>query len=326
MRLEGFNQAALGKTAPRDVTRPILPEVSSPSVQFSAMFDFQSYYDSTLLEKAILEQPRNSPIVDSTVQIAQVTGYSLGLAPWSQTPIAVEFLVNGQSGSSVLVCRPGQVIKPMGGKSFSGIRWGLPFGWLGGGMATVFIFTTEKSTVHWGAASEVIFHRVRVPILQVADLTSGGSNNNARKNWPMRFPWTQALSGSSSISQKADPVLAITQPTRVALALRGFSTLPGSAGMRIIYQATNDFGLDSAGDIVLTNPVYQDVTWPAFSSVGTSGNLATQNPVIELVNNSLANPLTRLAADDGGIALVDLDSVGAPLTSGFVDFCRYGIL
>lgn len=96
--------------------------------------------------------------------------------------------------------------------------------------------------------------------------------------------------------------------------------------MRIIYQATNDFGLDSAGDIVLTNPVYQDVTWPAFSSVGTSGNLATQNPVIELVNNSLANPLTRLAADDGGIALVDLDSVGAPLTSGFVDFCRYGIL
>lgn len=75
------------------------------------------------------------------------------------------------------------------------------------------------------------------------------------------------------------------------------------------------------GSVVLTNPVFVDVTFPAFASVGAGGDLATQNPVVLLDHN---NPATRLAANDGGVVAVDTS--GGALAGCYVDAVRYGHL
>lgn len=318
MSFQEYSDAALG--IEQENTRPVMPDVFSPAIQIPRLFTFQSYHDSTLLENAILQQAKNVPIVQSTLKIDQTPGYALGLAPSSQTPIAVEFLTGAKSGSATMLLKPGQVLRPQGGTTFTGFRWGLPFGWLGGGLATVLVFTTKEAHVSWAENSEVIFHRVRIPVLQPADLTALGANNNARKNWPLRFPWTQALFGASQLSQTGSPVTAIANPTRTLMVLRGASSLGAGSTMRMIYQATNDVGLNSAGAVVNTNPIFEDVTWPVFTSLGTSGNLATQNPFLMRTGG-----VARLAADDGGLALLDISGFEA-LTGLFVDFVRYGVL
>ncbi len=316
--LSEYYGAALGVS--EENATSTLPDVISPAILIPRLFTFQSYHDSTLLEKAILSQPKNVTIVPSTVKVDQTPGYAIGLAPYSQTPVAIEFLTGTKSGSATLVLKPGQIIRPQGGSTFLGFRWGLPFGWLGGGLATIVVFTTKDSHVRWTEGTEVIFHRVRIPVLQPADLTAAGANNNARKNWPFRFPWTQALFGTNSINQNGSPILSISNPTRTLMVLRGASTLGAGATMRMIFQATNDVGLNAAGAVVNTNPIFEDVTWPVWTSLGTSGNLATQNPFLMRTGG-----VPRLAADDGGLALLDVSGTAA-LTGLFVDFVRYGML
>ena len=92
--------------------------------------------------------------------------------------------------------------------------------------------------------------------------------------------------------------------------------------MRAIIQGSIDFGLTSAGLVNTANPVHEDIAWPGWSSLGTSGNLATQNPTIIKDNTSI---LSRLVADDGGLVFLDISGAAA-LSGLFVDVCRYGVI
>lgn len=291
-------------------------DVRSPAVQFSKNYLFQSYYDSALLENALLSQPQGEGIVQIGSEEVQLKCWAAAVHPDSQTPLAVQFRSSESGGGScVFLVRPGEVIHPAGGGPFEGLRFGMPFGWLGGGTATLIIFLTPQSDVTWTAQHEVIFHRVRVPILQPAEVLLA---TNARKNWPMRFPWSQAFRGTNLVDQSGQAVIGIMEPTRVGLVLRGSTGLANPADMRIVYQATNDFGVDSAGAPVLTDPVFDTITWGSFAALGAAGNLATPDP-IQLLTGDIA----RLAADDGGVAMIDASGSGA-LAGCFVDVCRYG--
>lgn len=326
MNVRDFAAATQGKVAV--MKNVILPEVDAPLTALSKVFTHQSYFDSTLLQRALLTQNPGEPIVASTREENQIPGYAVALSPSSQTPVAVQFMGgSGQiSPSAIQIIRPGDVVWPMGqkGKAFSGIRWGLPFGWLGGGAATLLIFPTADASVVWGGAPEVIFHRSRFSIRQPSDLTAAGSYNNAPKNWPMRFPWPQAQRGASSLPQQGQPQISIAEPTKVVMRLRTGTAAGGSfsaAKMRIVIQGSNDLDLDSTGALVNTFPAFVDITWPTFTNLGTSGNLARTEPTLEFA----AGPLVRLAADDGGALLVDA-SGSAALNGLYVDVVRYGKL
>lgn len=316
--LKNFEDAALGQAVEAG-RRQFVPNTRAPAQMLSYQFAYQSYFDQTLLQKAIASQPRNNPIVSP--QESGLNGFGVGLHPSSETPIAIQFASNGGGGgSTVYVLKPGQVIYP-GKDSFSGFTWGLPFGWLGGGVATLMVFQAKEAIVEWSDDNEVCFHRATFAIKQPADLTAAGSFNNAVKNWPMRFPWENAVQGSSSIDQKGSPLVMIARPTKVIMALRGATSLAAAASMRIIFQATNDLSIDSTGAPSTTpSPVFEDVVWPLFSSYGTSGNLASQNPIIVREQG-----VARLSADEGGICLVDVGGAAA-LNGLFVDIARYGKL
>ncbi len=295
----------------------ILPDTDSPGVALTQLFAYQSYFDSTLLEKAILTQSQNEPIVGSTKVTANVGGYMFGLHPSSQTPVAIRPIVGGSTASpQAIILKPGQTYRPHGrieGRPghFSGFDWGLPFGWLGGGVATLYVFPASDARVEWNGDPEVLFHRQRMKIVAPAALPA-----NASKNWPVRFPWTQALRGASSVPQSGAAIISVGTPTRVEMSLRLASMVTAST-MRMLIQESNDFGLDSAGAIIPAEALFDDYVWGTYAAAGGAGNLSTHYPV-----QQYDGPLVRLAADDGGVCLVDISA--STLTNAYVDICRYG--
>lgn len=297
----------------------ILPDTSSPGVSITSLFGFQSYFDSSLLENAILEQAANQPIVDNSVSPqlqANIPGYTFGLHPSSQTPVAVQPLVGGQAASpQAIILRPGQIYRPHGrpwGRSgnFSGFKWGLPFGWLGGGMATLYVFPSPDADAAWPGDAEVIFHRQRMQIAAAAAAA------DAPFNWPMRFPWPHAFRGATPIDQTGAATIAISEPTKTLMSLREAS-LATAADMLIFIQASNDFDLDQNMAPVLTPVRFLEYTWGTYGASPAGGNLATAYPVV-----TAPTELTRLAADDGGVQFMD-DGSGR-IDGSFVDVVRYG--
>ncbi len=320
LSLASFSAQARGsKSAP--VEHTILPDTSSPGVALTELFAYQSYFDDTLLEKALLIQSQNEPIVGSTLKKANVGGYAFGLHPSSQTPVAIQPIVGGQGASpQAIILKPGQIYRPHGRPGnraghFSGFHWGLPFGWLGGGVATLYVFPSPDADVAWPGDAEVLFHRQRMRIVAPAGLAALA---NAKKNWPLRFPWTQALRGSTSISQKGAAIVSISQPTRVLMSLR-LAAMAATGDMRMIIQSDNDMDLDSAGAVITGLARFDTYTWGTYAANGGAGNLATNYPVIEY-----NGPLARMAADDGGVCLVDMSA--GTLTDAYVDVARYGRL
>src|SRR5207237_6814123 len=99
-----------------------------------------------------------------------------------------------------------------------------PSVWFGCVNVTVGRCPTPDADVSWGCDPEIIFHLARYAIKQPADLTALGDFNNAPKNWPLRFPWTQALSGDNATPQKGKPMLVVS-PTKAIIALRGKTSL-----------------------------------------------------------------------------------------------------
>ena len=275
--LHAFTEAARGNVRSPSQTTSATPEMSSPAQQTSRLFAYQSYFDGSLLENAILVQNKNSPIVESTVKEEQIAGYSLGLHPSSQTPVAVQFLAGGQpSTSQAITMKPGQIIRPHGvGRNgapghFSGFRWGLPFGWLGGGMAHLIVNPSPDADVLWPGNQEVVFHRTRLHIFQRNALPAA-----APKNWPTRFPWTQAAQGSVPLDQSGSANIAVT-PTKTLIRL--FNTNPivlaAAANMRFLVQGSNEFSLNSAGALILTPTLSVPYTWGIFAaSAGASYRL-----------------------------------------------------
>lgn len=306
-----------------------LPDTHQPGTSVTMLFPYQSYFDDTLLQQALLQQSQNEPIVNSAspalgapTQMVKTNtgGYSFGLHPSSQTPVAVLPLVGGQPASpQPVILKPGQIFRPHGrpglkAGNFSGLNWGLPFGWLGGGIATLFIFSSPDADVDWpGDDVELIFHRQRMKIADPVALPA-----NAPLNWPVRFPWTQAVRGAGNISQKGQGIVAV-EGTRTVMSLR-LGALGAAARMRVLYQGTNDLDLDASGTVIATPVRFQDYVWGSYAANGGAGNLGVNYPVVEL-----PSPSIRLSADDGGVQLVDMSGTGA-LAGQYVDVVRYGRL
>lgn len=320
-RMDTFSATARSQVPAASNLITALPSYNAPAQQISRLFDFQSYFDDTLLQQALLEQTRNAQIVESTAKTEQISGYAIANAPWSQTPVSVQFNVGGQpTTSDPLVLMPGQIERPHGlprgmkDGNFSGFTWGLPFGWLGGGLATIVVFQSPDSDVAWPGNAEVIFHRQRMRILAPASVAT-----TAPKNWPLRFPWVNALRGSGSIPQNGSPQMSIAEPTRVLMSLR-MTALAAPADMRILFHESSDFDLDSAGAVIATNARFVDTTWGTYAASGIVGNLNTAYPIMTFDGG----PLNRLGCDLGGVQLVDLS--GGTLAGQYVDVVRYGKL
>lgn len=297
-------------------------DVLTPAFSIAKQFLFQSYFDSTLLQNALLQQFVGVGIVDA--ELVDIKGYAIGLHPSSQTPVGVRFNASDSrtQKSPVYVLKPGQVIRPTGGSkthAFAGFSWGLPFGWLGGGLANLVVFKTADADVLWSSNAEVIFHRSRYEVVQPGDIT------DAPNNWPMRFPWPLAASSASgSTPQYGQPMIAIVEPTKTLMVLRGVRELDAPAIVRMLFQATEDVGVNSAGAAVLTTPAFVDITWDAFvdlASLGGAGNLSTNDPVQVFTNEAQV----RLAADQGGVQFVDMSGLSI-FDGAFIDIVRYGKL
>ena len=331
--LSGFEAAALGIETEGAVSSksvlsgikgvPITGEQNAPALEVTEIFPYQSYFDDTLLEKAILAQPPNEGIVPSTLGKIDLSGYAVGLHPSSETPVAVRFKTGAQQGASpVFRLKPGEVLRPHGrpggpesSGQFSGIEWGLPQGWLGGGAANLILFRTADANVCWGDCNEIAFYRTRMAILQPAAVPVGSL---APKNWPGRFPWAFAQFGSSALNQRGRAALSL-HPTRTLLRLRATS-LAAPADVRILFFGADVLAQNGAVPPVtsLTDVGFMDMTWGSFAAFGVGLGLTAQP------TQMLTGQLERISCNVGGIVMMDIS--GGALNGLFCDVVRFGRL
>lgn len=295
--------------------------IDAPAVELTTKFAYQSYFDSTLGAAAIQRQAPNQQIVESTLESSDLSGYAVGLHPSSQTPVAISFRGGQQQGSSATFrLKPGEVIRPFGSPhgasgKFSGFDYGLPYGWLGGGNVLLVVFRTADATVDWLDRSEIIFHRVRLPILAPASVPAAAA---LPFNWPSRFPWPKAVRGANALTQAGAPILSVN-PTRIAMTLR-VASLTASETMRMYFIGSDEWSEDSSGniDLAAVPPAY-DVVW------GTWASLASANYATQYQTQFLPPEAYRFSANEGAMLLVD-QSGGGGLTGAYVDVVRYGVL
>ena len=300
----GQSAPTIGTTGGGTATS-LVPDSSGPVVQLQKVFPYQSYFSSTLLEKAILPQFTNEPIVRASRddQIG-VSGFAAQLHPSSETPVAVQFITGSQQGeSATVILKPGQYIRPSNG-SFSGLRWGLPFGWLGGGVATLLVFRAPVAEGNAVPLDEIVFHRGRYAIIADANPFVA-----ANANWPTRFPWPNAVQGAGATSQAGSPAFQV-KPSRITMSLV-LNTLVAPAKMRMAFTGTSFDLANVDGTTVTAQNRYIDVQWPA--KEGTS----LAYPIIDLDNG----PIIAMGGDGAKMTLLDLDGA---LTGQFVDIIRWG--
>lgn len=274
--------------------------------QLPISFAFQSYLDA-LYESAILAQPTNELIVPSTKRTFQGRVMQIGSAGYSQAPIAVR-AYGGANETGVFILRPGQSIR-LG--SSTGIEYGLPFGWLGGGLATLVIGESEDAHLDLGPSSrpEIIFHRFRTVIeASAANLPA------LKRNWPLQFPWTRATFGAADADQGGNPILRV-EPTRTLLRLR--SAIAADKSVSVVFRGSREFDESSVGAYALTNltSTFVEMTFRA-----------STDPLLPLYPSAMIPenfPFT-LACDEGGVTLLDLGD--ATLTGVEVDVVRFGRL
>lgn len=320
--LASFMDLANGRVRPTN--KPVLAEISAPSVQTTNRFAFQSYMDSTLLQNAVLLAAPNEPIIKSTAKRETIPGYAVGLHPSSECPVAIQFEIGGQpSSSSAITLVPGQILRPHGlpkgmdSGNFSGFTWGLPFGWLGGGVANLHVFQTPDADESWPGRPEIIFHRARYAIVSVA----GAPAVTTPFNWPTRFPWVLG-SNEQSIQQRNQPIIAV-EPTKIELSLR-LPALLAAATIRFVIQSSDAMDWDRLGAAILTGPRFVEHIFGTYGASGVAGNLANQFPVEEISSG----PLLRFGCNNptaGGVSLINSGG-SAELVEAFVDITRYGKL
>jgi hypothetical protein len=291
----------------------------APVVQIANQFTYQSYFDTALLSRAILEQPQGQQIVPSTLVTQPLSGYAVGLHPSSQCPVAIRFSKGSQAGDSgVVTVKPGQIVRPNGQQfrdgdgRFSGFQYGLPFGWLGGGNVTLVVFRTSDAKVDWLDRSELIFHRQRALIYAPGDVPASTA---LVPNWPTAFPWAQAVSGADAYPQGGLPILSVN-PTRIMMKLID-DDLAAPATMRMIFSGSTEFSEDATGVEILTDPVAYDVTWGTWTSIVTAG-FPTQYQFQFLPEEAF-----KLGSINGQMILVSED---AAIQNLHVDIVRYGVL
>lgn len=321
--LAKFYAAANGKPVIQE--HAMMPDTKTPGVSVTQVFPYQSFFDSGLLQKAILTQSPNQPIVNNpTTPMIKVglDGYAVGLHPSSQTPIAFQPLGGGGQNASAqaIVLRPGQIYRPHGKPGggpghFAGFEWGLPFGWLGGGVATLYVFASPDADVAWPGDAEVIYQRQRMEIYGAGNAPPAA----VPFNWPQRFPWAHAV-GPNNQTQAGLPTISITQPTRIEMSLV-LTSLAAPDTMRMFLWGSNDFAVNGiTGVIDTTLTRFIDYTWGSYAAEAPGSNITTAYPVAEL-----SGEMVRLAADDGGMLLWSLSTnTDQNLSGAFVDVTRYG--
>jgi hypothetical protein len=279
------------------------------NAQVVKTFPFQSYFDSVKLEKAINDSPPGSTIIPSTGQVFDMDGYGVSLDPASESPVAIEFISSWGGNAGTLVLKPGQTQRP--GFQFKSIRWGLPKGWLGGGLVILNVIRAPTGDVRYiGSTREIAFHRARLVIE-----AEGVALPALRRNWPSRFPWTQAIK-DVAISQKSGPVMTVN-PTRTLIRLR---SNPVAAQPSLRFYFRNTYQFDSANDGSLAaapaDPAsyWTDLVFPMNTGVSTGSF-----PVAELPPLAAA-----MACDEGGVTVTDLS--GGGLVGAFIDVIRLGVL
>lgn len=322
--LRGFKT----KEEPQQPTPQVLPESKAAIQVLRKLYPFQSFPASVTYQNALLTQQQNQPIVQSTIDEYTGSGYAVGLSPMSQTPVAISFSGTGsQAGSAIYILKPGMTVRPVGnipgGVAFTSFKYGLPFGWLGGGAAFLFVHKTpDADTGKWDTDNEILFHRLRLQIVSpavAADPTTWASN------WPTRFPWPLAVraAGAALIPQGGQAQLAMARPGRVLMRLREPRGLLAPATMRIAFQRSTDFDAEYTAGVL---PVaFEDFEWPPWAPV--LGAAFDELPV-----HDVGLAIRRLGGDEEGapasgtgstgVRLVDLS--GGTLDGVEVDILRYG--
>ena len=310
----------------------------SPPVQVSAVFPYQSYFDNTLLDTAVQLQGAGRSILDNAATPAKdsdVGGYGVALDPSSETPIAISFKSKQGSGTSAaVILRPGQSVFPFGrgaDDAFSGFRWGLPLGWLGGGLVTLTVLQSPRAEMEWaGLRRQMIFHRMTLPILAKGATIIA---TNISPNWPLRFPsiGTRRTSQSGIVSQALAPVLAV-EPTLTLVRLvttTGVITIPPT--VRFLFYATKEFDLNGANAFASTPVGFEDEGFPSVAQLGAGG--APQCPVLTLTSGLLAAiGIDSPSGGTTGMGVVaidrgdgdDVSTAGA--AGGYIQVVRYGRL
>lgn len=287
-------------------------------VQFSEQFPLQSYFDAaaeltTPPATAALTQPANSAIVQSTLKVkANQSGYAIALAPWSQAPVALRVNFGEGGNSAAVLLKPGQTFRPNGNVRFQGFEYGLPYGWLGGGTVTLFLFKTPGAEVWWsGKQSEILFHRLRTTILTAPAAAP------SYKNWPNKFPWAQMyryVSGGPQESQQGQPTLAVSEVTRTQLVLNSTADYTGDNLATMFFWGTDDFSIGADGVTAVNT---HNFAYPLYWPTGTA--LQGGRPILDL-----PPAVASQASNQWGISLVA--PIGSALIGQTVDICRYGIL
>lgn len=299
-----------------------------PVTSFNVTFPIQSYYDSTLLESAIIPGASSDGINTTTLQKQQIEGYAVSLAPWSSTPVAVKFRAGGKDTTSTVIVAPGATLHPIGGK-FDSFDWGLPHGWLGGGNAQLFVHRSELGGVVWpSSTSEILFHRQRVKILNVsvASVAQPGPGSipaivtgvkpavpGAGENWPDAFPWVRCVN-NLGIPQQAENTVQV-RPTKTVYKVRVLG-LAGGEQVEVLFRRTDALDIDSGGVLPPAGPAEVEhveqlvITTPAGTQV---------YPTI-VIDNGASNRL------GGDYARADFVSAAAALIGQYMDISRYGEL
>lgn len=291
---------------------------SNPST-LSEIFPYQSLLDSMQLQHALQIQNPNEPLGGLALkkQVPGARGRLVALHPRSETPVAVQLgSVEGSAWTDPIILVPGQRIRVKRG-GFQGLNWGLPFGWLGGGVAALLIADNEDSLIEWVDQSpEIIYHRLRLQI--VADANPSTTPLSPDANWPIRFPWVNAarynvLAPTTFLAQGGKPLLAPTS-TKIVMRLR-VNNLASDMTMRMIWQGTDPFDGGASGNPTFTDFSVHDVTWP-----NAGGYTSTPYPVIEVT-------APAALAMGGDYSVLTLSNAGnAALTGQYVDILRYGRL
>jgi hypothetical protein len=268
---------------------------------------------------ALPQLPTSDNINPTTKIVQQIQGYGFALSPNSETPIAVlPDSIKGSSNGAAVILAPGQTYIP--GGQFRSFSWGLPYGWLGGGLAPLLVLREEKGFIQWASvAPEVIFHRVTVPINLTTDVVAALPN----PNWPVRFPWPALYStfsgGSNSSIQK--PQITIT-PTRfvcrlVSNANGGVPTIPQGVDIRLVLVQSRDADQQIIAATPNTNDANNPGATPAYGALvgATAAATTARGSAIDIAFQSFGASGFKI----GGVAIAE-----APVVSVSADLLRYG--
>ena len=255
-------------------------------------FPIQSSFSGNY-EREILAQTPNELIINPIKE--QLAGHSFTLHPSSATPIALRPLGGiGGSNNAPVIITPGSSYRP--GRPFDAFEWGLPFGWLGGGLALLYIGLDPDSSFDWQSRrQDVLIQRLTLPI------TADNGASYANYNWPLRFPWRNATL-ASGLNQGTLPSIDVI-PTRTIATLSAPLTAP--ATMRMLWS-------DPTGGTIKG----LDVDWPGINPAPAS----VMQPVIQLPAEHLI-----WGGDTAVLTLKDLSGTAA-LTGLTVDFYRYAMV